>query len=60
VAAERAGETVVLNRVKFRSGPNVCTHFILLLYTVQEEALWWLYPSSRDHNTCIIEKLVDY
>ena len=56
MARERREEGVVLNQVEFISGPNVCTHFILLRYTIQEEALWWIYPSSRNHNTCIIEK----
>lgn len=50
------GRELFLNRVEFRSGPNVCRHFILLRYTMQEEALWWIYPSSRNYNKFIIEK----
>jgi hypothetical protein len=52
----KTGEKVVLNQVEFRSGQNICTHFILLRYTTQEEALWWIYPRSRNHNTYILDK----
>jgi len=42
MARERTGDRFVLNQVEFRSGPNVYTHFILLHYTMHEEALLWI------------------